>query len=94
MFFRVIYLNVDRLFVLTGEVGACTVGSKVTTVCIGGVTLKQTLVCGLHLGDVEHGRVAAQPLHVDLFVIDPCGVEGVGVVLLSRAHDADLPVLR
>lgn len=77
---------------LTGEVCACTVGSKVSSVCVGCVTLKQTLVLGLHFGDVEHSRVAAQPLHVDLFAIHPLGIDGVGIVWLSCAYYADFPV--
>lgn len=77
---------------LTSEVSACTVGSQVPPVRVGCVALKQALVPGLHLGDVQHGRVAAQPLHIDLFAIHPLGIDGVGIVGLSRADDADLPV--
>ena len=77
---------------LTCEVCACTVGSQVAAVSVGCVTLKQTLVISLHFGDVEHGRVTAHPLHIDLFAVHPLSVNSVGVVRLSRANDADLPV--
>lgn len=86
---KLIRVRVQRL---TREVGACAVGSQVAAVSVGCITLKQTLVTGLHFSDVEHGRVTAQPLHVDLFAVHPLSVNGVGIARLSRADDADLPV--
>lgn len=77
---------------LTGEIGACAVGTQVPPVRVGCVALKQTLVLGQHFGDVEHSRVAGQPLHIDLLVVHPLAVQGVGIVWLRRANDADLPV--
>lgn len=81
-----------RAWRLACEVCTRAVGSQVPAISVGCVTLKQPLVIGLHLGDVEHGRVTAQPLHVDLFAVHPLSVNGVGIVGLSRANDADLPV--
>lgn len=81
-----------RVVWLTGEVGASAVGSQIVAISVGGVTLEQALVPGLHFGDVEHGWVTAQALHVDLFTVHPLGVHSVGIVWLSRAHDADLPI--
>lgn len=83
-----------KLVKLTGEVGACAVGPQVAAVRVGRVALKQALVLGLHFGDVQHGRVPVQPLNVDLPVVHPLSVQGVGVVGLRRAHDADFAVWR
>lgn len=83
-----------RAWRLTSEVGACAVGSQVPAICVGCVTLEQTLVLRLHFGDVEHSWVTAQPLHIDLFAVHSLGVNSVGIVRLSRANDADLPVGR
>lgn len=81
-----------RAWRLTCEVRAGAVGSQVPAIRVRCVTLKQTLVIGLHFGDVEHSRVMVQPLHIDLFAVHPLSINGVGVVRLSCANDADLPV--
>lgn len=77
---------------LTGEVGTGAVGAQVAAVCVWGVALVHALVGGLQLGDMQHDRVSAQPLDVDLLAVHTLGVQGVGVAVLGRAHDTDLSI--